>query len=103
MVNSKAWNWAEITEPFWREPSEDVYYYVHRWKKKEFNTLLDLGCGIGRHSMMFAQNGFTVFSLDLSKSGIDKLKKMAYEKNDLMPNSSSAKGSGDKVINYGKS
>jgi ubiquinone/menaquinone biosynthesis C-methylase UbiE len=36
-------------------------------------SLLDLGCGIGRHAMLFARHGFYVTALDLSPSGLKKL------------------------------
>lgn len=32
MVKSKEWNWEKVTDDFWNEPSEDIYY-VDRWKK----------------------------------------------------------------------
>ena len=50
MVDSKAWNWDEVKEQIWNEPSEDVYYYLHRWQQTGFKKFLDLGCGKGRHS-----------------------------------------------------
>ena len=80
VVESKAWNWEEVKNLFWNELSEDVYYYVHRWKEQGFSKILDLGCGKGRHSIMFAQNGFDVSSLDLSESGIKNLHEIADSK-----------------------
>lgn len=79
MIKSKEWNWAEVKENIWNEPSEDVYYYVNRWKKKNFKTFLDLGCGLGRHSILFSENGFDTHSLDLSQYGINALKEKASE------------------------
>lgn len=73
MVKSKEWNWAKVTDNFWNEPSEDVYYYVDRWKKKGYKSFLDLGCGLGRHSILFAENGFDTYSFDLSQYGIESL------------------------------
>lgn len=77
MVKSKEWNWAEVKENIWNEPSEDVYYYVNRWKKQGFKKFLDLGCGLGRHSILFAENGFDTYSLDLSEFGLKALKTKA--------------------------
>lgn len=77
MVNSKSWNWKEVKCDIWKKPSEDVYYYVNRWREKEFNKFLDLGCGIGRHSILFAQNQFDTYSLDLSEYSINFLKQQA--------------------------
>ncbi|WP_298847055.1 class I SAM-dependent methyltransferase [Clostridium sp.] len=79
MTKSKEWDWEKVTDDFWNEPSEDVYYYVDRWKKKNFGCFLDLGCGLGRHSILFAQNGFNTYSFDLSRYGIDALDKKARE------------------------
>jgi ubiquinone/menaquinone biosynthesis C-methylase UbiE len=79
MVISKEWNWAEVKDDFWNEPSEDVYYYVNRWSKKNYKQFLDLGCGLGRHSILFAQNGFDTYSFDLSPVGLDVLDKKAKE------------------------
>jgi ubiquinone/menaquinone biosynthesis C-methylase UbiE len=72
MVESKSWNWDIVTDDFWNIPSEDVYYYLFKWKKLGFKTFLDLGCGLGRHSIFFAENGFNVYSFDLSESGLEK-------------------------------
>lgn len=79
MVISKEWNWAEVKDSFWNEPSEDVYYYVSRWKKKNYKEFLDLGCGLGRHSILFAENKFNTYSFDLSQVGLDILDKRAKE------------------------
>ncbi len=37
-------------------------------------TVVELGCGNGRDSLFFAQNGFTVLALDQCKSAIELLK-----------------------------
>jgi ubiquinone/menaquinone biosynthesis C-methylase UbiE len=79
MVKSKEWNWAEVKDNIWNEPSEDVYYYVNRWARLGFKTFLDLGCGLGRHSILFAQNGFNTYSLDLSQTGLDVLNSKAQK------------------------
>lgn len=79
MIKSKEWDWETVTDNFWNEPSEDVYYYVNRWKKKNFTCFLDLGCGLGRHSILFAENGFDTYSFDLSQYGLDVLAKKARE------------------------
>lgn len=79
MINSKEWNWAVVKDDIWNEPSEDIYYYVDRWKKKNFKCFLDLGCGLGRHAILFAKNGFDAHGLDLSQYGIDGLNKKATD------------------------
>lgn len=47
--------------------------------EKSFRCFLDLGCGLGRHSILFAENGFNTYSFDLSQYGIDVLDKKAKE------------------------
>lgn len=73
----KAWNWNNITSTHWNEPSEDIYYYLHLWSEKRSKKLLDLGAGIGRHSLLFAKNGFDVTAFDFSKEGLDKIENFA--------------------------
>lgn len=76
-VIEKAWNWNNITSTHWNEPSEDIYYYLHLWSEKRSKKLLDLGAGIGRHSLLFAKNGFDVTAFDFSKEGLDKIENFA--------------------------
>lgn len=70
---SKAWEWNKEKNPIWLTPSEDSYYLARRWKQAGFSTILDLGCGLGRHSIYFAKEGFEVSALDLSLEGTDNL------------------------------
>lgn len=77
----KAWNWNNITSTHWNEPSEDIYYYLHLWSEKRNKKLLDLGAGIGRHSLLFAKNGFDVTAFDFSKEGLDKIENFADQLN----------------------
>ncbi len=81
MVKSAPWKWAENTEEIWTRPSEDVYYLLERWKSNSFLKFLDLGCGLGRHSLFFAKHGFSVSGFDLSPDGVDQLNKKALEQN----------------------
>jgi ubiquinone/menaquinone biosynthesis C-methylase UbiE len=74
MIQSKSWNWDIVAEDFWKIPSEDVYYYLDKWLNNGFKTFLDLGCGLGRHSIFFAKKGFEVHSFDLSESGLETFK-----------------------------
>jgi len=79
MAISKAWNWKEKTSPIWLKPSEESYYVANRWKENGYKDVLDFGCGLGRHSIYFAKQGFNVFAFDLSQEGINHLDKWAKE------------------------
>ncbi len=77
-IESKPWDWKNVkdnhTDSFWLEPAPESYYLVDRWKKTYGNApkFLDLGSGLGRHAIFFAQNGFQVSAIDLSKKGIEE-------------------------------
>lgn len=77
MTESKAWNWREEKNTYWLTPSEDSYYLANRWKEKGYEKLLDFGCGLGRHAVFFAKQGFQVSAFDLSEEGIDHLEQWA--------------------------
>mgnify|MGYP000250597888 CR=1 FL=1 len=72
MIQSKAWNWEISKEDIWEEPCEDLYYYIYRWKNKKFKSILDLGCGMGRNTLLLAENDFSVSGIDLSEYGVNK-------------------------------
>ena len=80
MHSNTGWNWKNVDDGFWATPSEEVYYLLHRWKNSGFENLLDLGCGIGRHSVFFAENGFRVTGYDLSDSGLNILEEQARKR-----------------------
>jgi len=81
MTNSKAWNWKEEKNSYWLKPSEESYYIVNRWKEKNYKDILDFGCGLGRHSIFFAKNGFNVSAFDLSIDAINNLNLLAQNEN----------------------
>jgi SAM-dependent methyltransferase len=53
-----------------REPHEDVSGVVALLRQRGARTILDLGCGTGRHVVYLARNGFSVFGLDNSPEGV---------------------------------
>ena len=82
MIKSQGWDWKIVKNDFdniWRTPSIESYYLVNRWKdKKDF---LDLGCGRGRHSILFGKNGFNVHAFDISEEAIKSTKEWAESEN----------------------
>ena len=77
MKVNKAWDWNKNTDNYWNEPSEESYYLFSRWKEKGFKAFLDLGCGLGRHSLQAVKSGFTVSAFDFSEEAVGRLKKQA--------------------------
>ena len=77
MTKSKGWNWKIASDDInstWKVPSIESYYLLNRWSNLCFKDFLDLGCGIGRHTVLFAGNGFNTYGFDISKYGLDKTK-----------------------------
>lgn len=73
-VKSKPWDWDKNKNDYWEVPAEEVIPIVLKWKEKGFKKALDLGCGLGRHSILLAENGFNVDAFDLSPEGLETLK-----------------------------
>ena len=47
------------------------------FKEKNYDKILDLGCGTGKHSIFLAKQGFNVYATDISPTGIDIAKQKA--------------------------
>jgi SAM-dependent methyltransferase len=69
------WEDAYSEEPslFGQLPSLAAKSAVELFKADHARKILDLGCGHGRDTLFFAQQGFTVYALDYSKNAIDAL------------------------------
>lgn len=87
-TKSKAWDWEQVTDKnehyikdieYWEKPALEAYGFSKMCKDKSLREFLDLGCGLGRHSILFAQNGFNVSCCDLSQNSIDRTRQ-AMEK-----------------------
>ncbi len=84
MVKSKGWNWKilkENEEEVWKNPSIESYYLLNRWKSQGKEKFLDLGCGLGRHSILFGKNEFEVNCFDISQEAIERTQKWAETEN----------------------
>jgi SAM-dependent methyltransferase len=77
MTQASPWNWDRVEEGYWLEPAAEVRILLERWKAAGYSRLLDLGSGLGRHSLLFARAGFEVTGFDLSEFGLAKLRDMA--------------------------
>lgn len=80
MIESKGWDWKIVKDnqaDIWKNPSMESYYLVNRWKSQEKKMFLDLGCGLGRHSILFGKNGFSVSCFDISENAVSRTKEWA--------------------------
>jgi tellurite methyltransferase len=64
----------------WIEPEGFVVQTIPLLKSWGVHTVLDLGCGVGRHALMLAEAGFQVHAVDASSTAIDYVNRQAREK-----------------------
>jgi 2-polyprenyl-3-methyl-5-hydroxy-6-metoxy-1,4-benzoquinol methylase len=64
----------------WIRPEPFVAETVPLLKKRGVRTVLDLGCGVGRHALLLAQEGFTVHAVDASPTAVDYVARQAGER-----------------------
>ena len=81
MVDSKGWEWEKANQSPWLKPTDDSYYMANKWLDLGFKNVLNLGSGLGRHSIFFAKQGFNVSAIDLSDYGMNNLKEWAEKEN----------------------
>jgi SAM-dependent methyltransferase len=55
----------------WLVPDPAVAALVPVLKARGAQHVLDLGCGVGRHALLFAENGFAVEAIDGAAAGLD--------------------------------
>jgi SAM-dependent methyltransferase len=78
---SNVWNTAynHNTSFFGETPSQFALSCYD--KIKNVKKILELGCGQGRDTLFFASKGIEIVALDYSPVGIERLHKLALEKN----------------------
>jgi SAM-dependent methyltransferase len=62
---------------------------IKKYSKKENKTLLDIGCGTGKHLSFFKDSGYRVSGVDLSESMILEAKKNLSQNDNLYCNEAS--------------
>jgi SAM-dependent methyltransferase len=77
MIETRPWNWKNVEEAHWLEPAREIRALLERWKRAGFSRLLDVGCGLGRHALLFARAGFSVTGFDLSDIALARLIELA--------------------------
>lgn len=76
----EAWDkrWAtEEGRADWLEPHLAVAAILPELAARGAKRVLDLGCGVGRHALMFAAHGFAVEAIDGSPNGLDVVRETA--------------------------
>lgn len=67
--------WREQKElEHWQKPADSVIEFVKASNCDKQPKVLDLGCGIGRHAILFTKEGFKVTALDSSEQALEELK-----------------------------
>lgn len=84
MNNSRS-NWdshwgEESLRRYWQEPAGEIIRLRDSLDRQTIRDVLDLGCGIGRHAILFAESGFTVTAVDDSQNALDILREKASER-----------------------
>jgi SAM-dependent methyltransferase len=64
--------WADLDAlpEYWRTPERAVVAWAERLWQAGGRWVLDLGCGVGRHTIALTRMGFTVTATDVSPSGL---------------------------------
>ena len=80
-INAQRRHWdetfAEKPEMFSGDASSAARRAAEIFKSEGNRKILELGGGVGRDTIFFAQNGFKVHLLDYSKTGIETIKRKA--------------------------
>jgi tellurite methyltransferase len=64
-------HWRDATErAHWEAPEPLVRQIVPELVRRGVRRTLDLGCGVGRHALFLAGEGFDAVGTDASESGI---------------------------------
>jgi tellurite methyltransferase len=72
------WSQAENRD-WWEAPTAEVLDLIASISPDHRPQVLDLGCGLGRHSIAFAQAGFSVTSIDSSIKAVQFLQSSAWQ------------------------
>ena len=81
MPVTKAWDWNKNTDDYWITPCTECAYLAERWSSEGFRNFLDLGCGLGRHTVYMGKHGFDVTAVDLSQEAVKRTKTWSEKEN----------------------
>jgi ubiquinone/menaquinone biosynthesis C-methylase UbiE len=71
---------THLVNEFW-EPDPDFLTFIPQLKEENVRKVLDLGCGVGRHSVRLASKGFETYAVDSSQSALEYCKSKIAEQN----------------------
>lgn len=72
-IQSKYFDLYKSEEYFWSTtPNSISFRILQMFPPKEYNTVLELGCGEGRDAVFFGTNHYNVTAIDKVSTGIDK-------------------------------
>ena len=74
-------NFSNKPEMFGFEPSFSAKKALETFKKNNITNIIELGAGLGRDTIFFAQNGIYVHAIDYSLSATNIIKKRSKENN----------------------
>ena len=82
-LQSQHWesNFSSKPEMFGFEPSYSAKKALETFKKNNITNIIELGAGLGRDTIFFAQNGIYVHAIDYSLSATNIIKKRSKENN----------------------
>ena len=75
-------------EPIWqehgaawelREPEPEVFDFLRQLKSEGARRVLDIGCGLGRHLLLFAAEGFDAHGVDVSPTAVETCRRRLRE------------------------
>ena len=76
----KRWQ-TEAGRAEWLKPDPDVVQFIERLMPSgDTLRVLDLGCGVGRHTLYLAESGFETYGLDGSEAGLSYVKQAACDR-----------------------
>ncbi|MFC1947119.1 class I SAM-dependent methyltransferase [Chloroflexota bacterium] len=74
-------HWGEESQRrYWQEPADEIIRLRDSLDRQKIRDVLDLGCGIGRHAILFSESGFKVTAVDDSQKALDIIRDKAFEK-----------------------
>ena len=85
LLNQQSQHWEKSfsskPEMFGFEPSYSAKKALETFKKNNITNIIELGAGLGRDTIFFAQNGIYVHAIDYSLSATNIIKKRSKENN----------------------